>query len=192
MKYDIVFAGVGGQGILSVAATIASAAISENLHVKQSEVHGMSQRGGAVTGTLRISDSEIHSPLVPLGTADLILSIEPLESLRYLEYLSPEGQLVTAIAPVQNIGTNYPLMEEVLTEIRRLPNSRQIDAERLAREAGSTRAANMVLVGASAAVLPLQPESLRNAVRKLFERKGSSIVEMNLKAFEAGRAAYAE
>ncbi|HCM38459.1 MAG: indolepyruvate oxidoreductase [Bdellovibrionales bacterium GWB1_52_6] len=188
MKCDLIFAGVGGQGVLSVSAAIGTAALSEGLHMKQSEVHGMSQRGGAVTAALRISDVPVHSPLVSSGSAQLLLSMEPLEALRYLPMLSKDATVISAMAPVKNIG-NYPDLQEIYAQIRSLPKAFLIDAEQLAREAGSVRTSNIVLVGAASKFLPVQADSLVQAIRSLFERKGEKIVEMNLKAFQLGRAA---
>jgi indolepyruvate ferredoxin oxidoreductase beta subunit len=188
MKCDIVLAGVGGQGVLSLAVAIASAAIQEKLRVKQSEVHGMAQRGGAVMSTLRLSDREIASDLVPRGTAKIILSMEPMESLRYLPYLSPEGTLVTSANPVRNIP-DYPDVDGLLGQIRALPRSIVVDAEKLARDAGSARATNMVMVGAATYLLPIKAEAIETAVRSIFARKGEKVVEVNLRALRAGQEA---
>ena len=188
MKYDIVLAGVGGQGVLSLAAAIATGAMVEKLFVKQAEVHGMAQRGGAVMATLRMADHEIASDLIPKGTALLILSLEPLESLRYIPYLSPRGTLVTSANPVRNIP-DYPVLEELLSSIRTLPGAIVVDAENLARQAGSARAANMVMVGAAMHLLPVKPETIEAAVRTIFARKGEDVLHINLAALRAGREA---
>ncbi len=188
MRYDIVLAGVGGQGVLSLAAAIASGAMAEKLFVKQSEVHGMAQRGGAVMASLRLADREIASDLIPFGTAAMILSMEPLESLRYLPYLSQEGTLVTSRNPVCNIP-DYPDLEELLARIRSLPSAVVIDAETLAREAGSARATNMVMVGAAMHLLPIRPEAVEAAVGAIFSSKGERVVDINLRAVRAGRTA---
>lgn len=188
MKYDIILAGVGGQGVLSISSIIAASALKEGLYVKQSEVHGMSQRGGAVQAHLRLSDRPIQSDLIPLGTADLVLSMEPMESLRYLEYLAPDGRIVTSSEPVTNIN-DYPDLETLLGKIRALPNARTLEAGKLARQAGSARASNMVVVGAASHLVPIQPAAMEAHIRTAFARKGESVVETNLKAFAAGRAA---
>jgi indolepyruvate ferredoxin oxidoreductase beta subunit len=188
MKYDIILCGVGGQGVLSVAAAIASAAAAEGLQVRQSEVHGMAQRGGAVMSHLRISDEVIPGDLVPKGAGDMILSMEPLEALRYTEYLKPEGICITAMAAFENIP-DYPDMESVLSRVNSLPNSRIIDAAALAKEVGNRRAVNMVMVGAASSHLPLPEESLKSAITTLFARKGEKIVGMNIDAFTMGRDA---
>jgi len=190
MKFDIILAGVGGQGVLSVSAIIASAAMHEGLSVKQSEVHGMSQRGGEVQAHLRLSDKPIASDLIPGGGASLILSMEPLESLRYLSYLSESGTVLTATDAVENFP-NYPPLEGVLAQVRALPRAILVDTEKLARQAGSARATNMVMVGAAAHLLPVKLESLEHYVRTLFASKGEKVVEINLKAMAAGRAAAA-
>ena len=186
--YDIILAGVGGQGVLSVAAVISLAAIKEGFTIRQSEVHGMSQRGGAVVAHMRISRHEIASDLIPKGSADFVLSMEPLESLRYIDYLKPEGELITASKPYLNIP-DYPPLEEILKKLGSLPHSTVLDAEQCAKDAGSTRAVNMVLVGALAKELPLKETSVRAAVKDLFIRKGERIVEINLKAIEQGKTA---
>jgi indolepyruvate ferredoxin oxidoreductase beta subunit len=190
MRYDVVLAGVGGQGVLSMAAVIADAAVQQGFAVKQSEVHGMSQRGGAVVAHLRMNTAEVASELIPQGGASLLLSMEPLECLRYLSYLSPTATVVTAADPVRNIP-EYPSLEALFAAIRSLPSARVIEAARLARAAGSLRAANMVLVGAASARLPLPGDALANVIRERFLPHGPMLVDANLKAFAAGRAAMA-
>jgi indolepyruvate ferredoxin oxidoreductase beta subunit len=185
MKFDILLAGVGGQGVLSLAALIGRAAVAEGLHVKQSEVHGMAQRGGAVLSHLRLSDAPIASDLIPLGAADMILSMEPLESLRYVAYLSPAGSVVTASNPFVNIA-DYPDRQEVLAAVRRLPNAVLVDAERLAREAGDVLSRNTVMVGAAAHQLPVPRRAFDGAIRQTFESKGEQALGVNFAAFEAG------
>ena len=188
MKHDIVLAGVGGQGVLSVAALIAAAARDDGLHVKQGEVHGMAQRGGAVQANLRIADAPIHSDLIGRGSAEMILSMEPLESLRYLDYLAQDGTLVTSTDPVRNMDA-YPDLDELLGHIRTLPRSLLVDTAGLAREAGLARASNVVMVGAASTLLPIRPEVVETWIRRGFERKGERIVDANLKAFRLGREA---
>ncbi|OGD09292.1 MAG: indolepyruvate oxidoreductase [Candidatus Aminicenantes bacterium RBG_13_62_12] len=187
MKQDIILAGVGGQGIISIAYVIASAALEEGLDVKQAEVHGMSQRGGAVQSHLRLSQGRIWSDLIPQGEADLVLSVEPLEALRYLDYLRPDGMVIASRAPFVNIK-NYPDLETVLTKIREIPRHLIIDSEKLAKEAGSSRTQNMVLLGAAAGRLMVKEESLIRFIKALFERHGENIVSANLKAFALGQA----
>ena len=185
MKTDIILSGVGGQGILSIAAAIGEAALKEGLYMKQAEVHGMSQRGGDVQSNLRLSDQPIASDLIPLGHADLIISLEPMESLRYLPYLNKEGWLVTNSQPFINIP-NYPEMEKVNAELNKLPHKVVLDVEAIAKEAGSMRAANIVMLGAATPFLGLEYEKIEEGVRSIFARKGEEIVAMNLKALKAG------
>jgi indolepyruvate ferredoxin oxidoreductase beta subunit len=185
MKFDIMLAGVGGQGVLSLAALIGRAAVAEGLHVKQSEVHGMAQRGGAVLSHLRLADTPIASDLIPLGAAHLILSMEPLESLRYVEYLGPDGTVVTATDPFVNIP-DYPEREQVLAAIRRLPHAVLVEAERLARAAGDVLSRNTVMVGAAAHLLPLPRQAFDGAIRQTFGAKGERALDVNFAAFEAG------
>jgi len=186
MKCDIILAGVGGQGILTIAATIGLAAVEQGLFLKQAEVHGMSQRGGDVQSHLRLSDREIHSDLIPIGKADLIISVEPMEALRYLPWLSPEGWVVTSSVPYVNI-TDYPATEEIMTELEKTGNTVILDADAIAKDLGSARSGNMVILGAASGYISIPFESLENAVKKLFGRKGEAIVGLNLKALYAGR-----
>jgi indolepyruvate ferredoxin oxidoreductase beta subunit len=186
MKNDIILSGVGGQGILSIAATIGLAAVECDLFLKQSEVHGMSQRGGDVQSHMRLSDRQIASDLIPHGSADIIISVEPMESLRYLPWLAETGWLVTNSNPFINI-VDYPPVEAILSEIRKIQNHIIIDADALAKETGSVKSGNMVILGAASAFIEVPYKSLENAIRKLFNRKGEDIVNMNLKALRAGR-----
>ena len=186
MKQDIILAGVGGQGILSIATVIGSAALEQGLYLKQAEVHGMSQRGGDVQSHLRLSTDPIHSDLIPHGGADLVVSLEPMEALRYLPYLSKDGWIVTSSVPFRNIP-NYPDPDRVLEALRALPRTIVLDVEATAKEVNSARSANMVLLGAASAVMGLlDPDKLRDGIRRIFARKGDAIVEANIKAFDAG------
>ncbi|MGD2245183.1 MAG: indolepyruvate oxidoreductase subunit beta [Candidatus Aminicenantes bacterium] len=186
MKQDIILAGVGGQGILSIAFVIDNAALKQGLRFKQAEVHGMAQRGGAVQSHLRISDTPVSSDLIPKGEADMILSIEPLESLRYLEYLSPEGIVITSESPFVNIP-DYPNLEKVLEQVRQVKNHVVIDSKALAREAGLSKAQNMVMLGAASPFLVLENKNLMEYIRVLFQRHGDQVVNINLNAYKLGR-----
>ena len=186
MKTDIVLAGVGGQGILSVATILGVAALKEGLNIKQAEVHGMSQRGGDVQSNLRISSNPIHSDLIPKGKADLIVSLEPMEALRYLPILSPEGWIVTSTAPFINIQ-NYPEMEEIEKELAKGGNLIAFDMEETAKEVASPRSSNIVLLGAASHFIELTSDKIEAAIRSVFSSKGEAIVEANIKAFRAGR-----
>jgi indolepyruvate ferredoxin oxidoreductase beta subunit len=188
MKTDIILSGVGGQGILSIAAVIGEAALSEGLFMKQSEVHGMSQRGGDVQSNLRLSDRPVASDLIPRGGADLILSLEPMESLRYLPWLKQDGWVVTHSEPYVNIP-NYPGIDRLNAEFAKLPRKILLDVERIAREAGSARAANMVLLGAATPFTGIGYAKIEEGIRRIFQRKGEHIVALNLKALRAGMEA---
>ena len=183
MNMDMILAGVGGQGVLSIAAVIASAAVKAGFAARQSEVHGMAQRGGAVLSHLRISAGAIRSDLVPKGRAALVISMEPLEGLRYTDWLSPEGALVSASEPVLNIR-DYPPLDDVYGAVRSLPRFRLVDAGALAKEAGLARAVNMVIVGAASPFLPVKPEVLEDAIAELFAKREPA---RNIEAFRAGR-----
>lgn len=186
MKKDIILAGVGGQGILSIAAIIGSAAIESGMFLKQAEVHGMSQRGGDVQSNLRISDDEIASDLIPEGKADMIISVEPMESLRYLPMLTTEGWVITNTKPFNNIP-NYPDVDKLLAEINALPRHIAIDADQIAIDLGSPKSANIVILGAASPFLGLEIKQLENAIRFIFGNKGEEIVNTNLNALAAGR-----
>jgi len=188
MKKDILLSGVGGQGILTIAALLDTVALTENLYVKQSEVHGMSQRGGAVQSHVRISDKPVWSDLIPFGKADMILSVEPLELFRYLPYISPDGWIITDINPFVNIP-DYPDKEELLRQLEQFPHHLIIDARDLAKKSGSIRTANIVLAGAASHLLPFSQETWEKAIGQLFGRKGERIVNMNIDAFKRGKEA---
>lgn len=191
MKTNIILSGVGGQGILTIAAVLDTAALDQKLHVKQAEVHGMSQRGGAVQSHVRISDKPIYSDLIPLGKADIILSVEPMELLRYLPYLRPEGWLITDSEPFIN-NKNYPDSESLFKEIESHTNSIVINATEIAKNIGNSKAANMVLLGAVSALLPIKEAALLDAIKTLFQRKSDRIIQLNLEAFQAGKDVAAE
>jgi len=188
MKYDIIISGVGGQGILSIATTIGLAAIENGLYLKQAEVHGMSQRGGAVQSHLRISSGEVISDLIPLGEADMILSVEPMESLRYMPWLSEKGWLVTNSRPFVNID-NYPPLDEVLNEIRKWNYHVAIDADEIAHSIHSARSSNMVILGAASNFISIPEDSFLRAIEKMFMKKGRDVIDLNIKAFSEGKNA---
>jgi indolepyruvate ferredoxin oxidoreductase, beta subunit len=188
MKSDIILAGVGGQGILSIAATIGMAALENNLFLKQAEVHGMSQRGGAVQSHLRISDSVIASDLIPMGKADLILSVEPMESLRYLPWLAEKGWLVTNSEAFINTD-HYPEISSLLYEIKTLPNHIIINADQIAKKINARRSSNIVMLGAASRFIPIPVEVFYKGIKSIFERKGGDLVKINIIAFNEGRNA---
>lgn len=186
MKNDIILSGVGGQGILTIAAAIGMAALESELYLKQAEVHGMSQRGGSVHSNLRLSDKEIASDLIPYGQADLILSVEPMESLRYLPYLSKNGWLVTNSKPYINIP-DYPDIDKIIKEIKKNPNYLILDANKIAFVLGSPGSANIIMLGAASLRIDIAVEYFEKGIQKLFDRKGEEVVKVNIDAFHAGR-----
>lgn len=186
MKTDIILSGVGGQGILSIAATLGAAALNENYYLKQAETHGMSQRGGAVVSHLRISDSTVFSDLIPLGSADLILSVEPMESLRYLPYLSKSGCLVTNVTEFRNI-LNYPELDETFQQLSKEIKIVKINADKIAHEIGNPKASNMVMLGAASPFIAIHEEIILKAVEAVFAQKGQKVVDFNRQAFMAGK-----
>lgn len=186
MKSDIVLAGVGGQGILSIATILGVAALSKGLNIKQSEVHGMSQRGGEVQSHLRISSSHIASDLIPIAKADIIISLEPMEALRYLPSLSADGWLVSSTVPCINIG-NYPEMDQIEKCLAEVGNVVSFDMDAIAKNAGSPRSNNMVLLGAASPFIDIEEDAIVEAIRRVFSHKGDSIVDANVRAFGMGR-----
>lgn len=186
MKTNIILSGVGGQGILTIAAVLDTAALHQNLYVKQSEVHGMSQRGGAVQSHVRISDTEIYSDLIPQGKADMILSVEPMELLRYIPFLKKDGWLITDSNTFINI-LDYPEKHDLYKQIKSQPNNIIINATEIAKKMGNSKAANMVLLGAASSLIPLSEESMLTAIKKLFKNKSEKIINLNIEAFQFGK-----
>ena len=188
MKKDIVLCGVGGDGIVSVAKIISDAALNMGMNLKQSEIHGMSQRGGSVFSHLRISDNEIFADVIPEGNADIILSSEPMEALRYLPFLSKEGWVITSNTPFKNIP-NYPDIDLINADLAKLPHVITLNIEQMAKDNGVPRSANVILLGAAQKALGIEYEKLEDAIRRVFGRKGEAIVEANIKALALGREA---
>ncbi len=186
MKTNIILSGVGGQGILTIAAVLDTAALHQNLYVKQSEVHGMSQRGGAVQSHVRISDTEIYSDLIPQGKADMILSVEPMELLRYIPFLKNDGWLITDSNTFINI-LDYPEKHDLYRQIKSQPNNIIINATEIAKKMGNSKAANMVLLGAASSLIPLSEESMLTAIKNLFKNKSEKIINLNIEAFQSGK-----
>lgn len=186
MHKNVILTGVGGQGILTLAAIIDHAAMLSGLQIKQAEVHGMSQRGGAVQSHLRISDKEIYSDLIPKGKADMILSLELMESLRYIPYLADDGIIITAIETIRNIS-DYPEEEQIIDQIKKSGFKYFfIDARETAKLAGNVKAENVVMVGVASKFLGIQKEQFKNSLKELFASKGDDIIALNLKAFDLG------
>ena len=186
MNTNIILSGVGGQGILTIAAVLDTAALMENLNIKQSEVHGMSQRGGAVQSHVRISDKEIYSDLIPEGKADLILSVEPMELLRYVPFLTSKGWIITDSKPFINTAS-YPDEEEIYKQIKSHSNHIILNATDSAKEIGNSKMANMVLLGGASHIIPLSDKSLIDAITKLFQNKSEKIIKLNIEAFYKGK-----
>ncbi len=187
MTTNIILAGVGGQGVLTIAAILDTACLNNGMFFKQSEVHGMSQRGGAVNSHIRISDDVIYSDIIPEGSADIIISTEPMEALRYQSYLKKDGWILTDSAVFNNIP-DYPEFETIKSAIEEHPNHLIINATEAARKSGNAKAANIVMLGAVSSLLTLKERALKAAIKSLFEAKGDRIINLNLKAFDAGRA----
>lgn len=186
MKTDIILAGVGGQGILSIATVIGKAALDNDLNIKQAEVHGMSQRGGDVQSNLRISDKAIASDLIPYGSADLIISMEPMECLRYVPFLKKEGWIITSTVPFINIP-NYPSEKDLMNTLSKFENMIAFDMDQVAKEIGSPKSSNMVLLGASSPFIKIDENALIKGISDIFQKKGEKIIDLNIQAFKKGR-----
>jgi len=192
-EFNIVLAGVGGQGTLLAAEILGTAAVKDELNVRVSEIHGMAQRGGAVVSTVRIGDA-VRAPTVIDGQADVLLGFEPLETLRNLKYASRKTLVIMNSEEIPPAGLaaknlKYPGLEEVKQKISRFTEKIiVVDAAQLAEEAGSSLAQNSVLVGALAAVasFPVKLESVVEALKQLVPAKH---VEANVKAFQLGYGA---
>jgi indolepyruvate ferredoxin oxidoreductase, beta subunit len=191
MEKNLILCGVGGQGILSISFVICNAALEKGWNFKQAEVHGMAQRGGAVQSHLRIASSPIASDLIPTGQADLILSVEPLEVFRYIDYLKPDGMVITSNVPYVNIS-NYPDESQIASLLDRLPNKIVVNSKEIAQSIGSTRIQNIIMLGTAAPILGFKPEDFYPSLEQLFQRKGDKIVQMNkdavLKGYELGQS----
>ena len=186
MKKDIILAGVGGQGILTIATIIGDAAAHAGVNLKQAEVHGMSQRGGDVQSNLRLSTQSIYSDLVREGAADLIISMEPMEALRYLHYLNNDGWVVSSSHPFKNIP-NYPDEQALMKELQALPRVAVLDIEELAKQNNMPKSANIVLLGMAAQYIEiLSPAQLRESIARVFSSKGEQVVKVNQQAFDLG------
>ena len=183
MKKDIVLCGVGGDGIVSVAKIISDAALNMGLNLKQSEIHGMSQRGGSVFSHLRLSSDAIFADVIPEGQADIILSSEPMEALRYLPWLAKEGWIITNSDPFVNIA-NYPDMQLVNAELEKIEHLVSFNANEIAKTIKAR--SNMVLLGATVPYLGIELEKLEEAINHIFGNKGAEVVEQNMRALHAG------
>lgn len=186
MTTNIILAGVGGQGVLTIAAILDTACLNNGMFFKQSEVHGMSQRGGAVYSHVRISDDVIYSDIIPKGKADIIISTEPMEALRYLPYLKKNGWLLTDSEMFKNVP-DYPDYENLETEIKKHPNHKIVNATEIARKVGNAKAANIVMLGVLSPLINLKERALKAAIKTLFEAKGERFISLNLKAFDSGK-----
>ncbi|HON20562.1 MAG: indolepyruvate oxidoreductase subunit beta [Bacteroidales bacterium] len=186
MNINIILAGVGGQGILSIATIIGNTAVKQGLYLKQAEVHGMSQRGGDVQSHLRLSDKEIAADLIPMGKADIIISVEPMEALRYLPMLKPKGWVITNTNPFINIP-NYPEKEVLLERINKLSHKIALDADEISKNLGSARSSNMVILGAASPFLQLKIEDIEQTIKETFISKGQEVVDVNIACLHAGR-----
>lgn len=187
--FNIVIAGVGGQGVLMASKVLAESALASGMDVKQNEVHGMAQRGGSVISFVRIG-KQVHSPVVMPGSADMLISFEPLEALRYIHFLKPGGRLVynkVSINPSTVAAGLAVYPTDVEQQIADLcPKALGIDALAIAREAGNGKAVNMVMVGTVMKHLPFKDEVITEVVKQISQDKG---VEVNLKALAGGAAA---
>jgi indolepyruvate ferredoxin oxidoreductase beta subunit len=187
-KINIILTGVGGQGVITAANILGKAALNEKINVFVSEVHGMAQRGGSVNCSVRMGD--VSGPLVASGTADVILSTEPIEALRYIGYSNKNTKIITDINPVVpytvSVGEEkYPDIEEVFKELSKYGKLYKIDAVKLSRDAGALITKNIVMLGALSAtnILPFKPEVFLETILENIPKKFKA---MNRKAFDGG------
>ena len=148
----------------------------------------MSQRGGDVQSNLRLSSNPIYSDLIPMGAADVIISMEPMEALRYLPFLKKDGWIITSSTPFVNIP-NYPDIDVIKSDLEKIGNVIMLDIEQLAKDAGVPRSANVILLGAAQKALGIEYGKLEDAIRRVFGRKGDAVVDANIQALAIGRSA---
>ena len=188
MIKNVVLAGVGGQGILSIAYCICKAALNRAHQIKQSEVHGMAQRGGNVESHVRFSDTGIPSALIPKGQADLIIAVEPVEALRHEDYLRPDGHMVSSVKPIMNFD-GYPELPGLLKRIAQVDNHVLLNSKHLATVAGNARVENIIILGAASDRLGLRLDEFDTVLEELFTSKGERVVQANQRALRIGRRA---
>ena len=186
--YNILISGVGGQGVLLTSKIIAEAALLQGLDVKQSEVHGMAQRGGSVLSQVRFG-KKVFSPIVSEGEADLLIGFEPLETARYIHYLKDDGAVIYNTRPIGTIGVSIAA-EKYPADIGDIIKSRvktilPFDGTHLAVAAGDKRTLNLVMLGAALRFLPLKESIIIDAIVNTVPKK---VLEINQKAFAAGKA----
>jgi len=192
MKLDILLVGVGGQGILTSAAILAKSAINSGINVITAETHGMAQRGGSVEVHVRFGD--VKSPLIPYGSADIMVALEPSEALRYTHYCSEKTRAIINTKPIYPPAVSrgeveYPSIEVVQKELSWLNGIYFIDATQLAKEVGNAQAANVVVLGALCRLTQLDSGHVERAITEVLPAR---LHELNLKAFKAGYDALKE
>src|SRR5512136_2363249 len=185
-SYDILIVGIGGQGTILASNILGEACLIEGRHVKGAETHGMAQRGGSVESHIRIDG--LFGPLIPPGHADLLISFDLLEALRYSHYLKKDGKMVVnrhLVLPTSVFTLNLPAPthDEIIGSLKTHALC-LLDADKIAEEAGNPLSQNVVMLGAASSSIPLRPESLVDAVKRLVPKK---TVDINVKAFELGR-----
>jgi indolepyruvate ferredoxin oxidoreductase beta subunit len=184
--HGIVLSGVGGQGVLSLAQILLEALRRSGLQALQSEIHGMSQRGGSVHAQDCFSSLPLTSPIIEEGRADLLIALEPLEALRYVSMLAIHGHLVVSEEPQVNME-GYPPLDDVYAALKAVPGAPLVDTEDLARRLNHRQAGGMVLLGMASKFLPVAASVWREVISQRFESKGPRVTEKNLEAFEVGR-----
>lgn len=184
--HGIILSGVGGQGVLSLAQILLEALRRSGLHTLQSEIHGMSQRGGSVHAQVCYAEAPLSSPIIDEGCADLLIALEPLEALRYVSMLRLNGALVVSEEPQTDMA-GYPPLEDIYAALKAVPGAHLVDTEDLARRLNHRQAGGMALLGMASRFLPVDDAVWREVIAQRFEAKGPRITEKNLEAFEAGR-----
>lgn len=186
-KFDLLITGVGGQGAILASDIIGKAAVTAGLSIRAAETHGMAQRGGSVVNHIRIGQA--YGSMIPKKGADIMLALEPMEAVRYLDFLKDGGIIIVNTQPVVPVTVasgqaKYPEVSDILDALSEKYIVKAFNADELAFEAGSRLAMNVVMVGAVSGYLPIPKETLLESIKALVPQK---TIEVNLRAFEAGR-----
>ncbi|OGN87816.1 MAG: hypothetical protein A2158_00355 [Chloroflexi bacterium RBG_13_46_14] len=189
-EFNIVIAGVGGQGVILMSELLGNAAVADGLNVRGSEVLGMAVRGGSVSSTIRLGD-EALAPLAPVGQADVLVGMEPAETLRNISNVSEKTLVIINMEKVipftvSSLGGSYPELDTILESIHKATdNIIQLNATKIAAEAGSTQSANVVMLGAlfGQGHLPIRIDTIKKEITARFNER---VAPVNIRAFDLG------
>ena len=184
--FGVIVAGVGGQGAITLAQLVLGAAWKSGFFVHQSEVHGMSQRGGSVNAHILFDKKEVSSPVVMEGAGNLLIGMEPLETLRYLSLLRKDAEVVSSVIPIKNMA-EYPDVDKILSELKSVPGVTLVDTDKYSKELSNKKAGNIILLGIASKHMPISKKMWHEVIKERFEGKGEKIIDKNIEAFEFGR-----